>query len=208
MVLLAPLTAAGCAEPVPVPLPCTETIEVDDTPGWVRGSATYEAPEFPWYSQQKAETLREAVLDALPSRAEVDQLDFGGLPTGTGNSSIDGSATAWSNVETPRGVGSLIMSVQHSTEPIPPCTKGYTLRREQWPDGTIVEHHRDEYGTVIDHGVTVYKPDGSRVTARSTNQHTDQDTMTDTFADQPALSLDELTRIATAAGVDAQPVDG
>ena len=191
-----------------MPIPCTETIEVDDTPGWVGGSATYEAPGFPWYSRQKAETLREAVLDSLPRGAEVDRLEFGGLLTGTGNSSIDGSATAWSNVETPRGVGSLILSVQHSNAPIPPCTKGYTLRREQWPDGTIVEQHRDEYGTVIDHGVTAYKPDGSRVTARSTNQHTDQETMTDTFAEQPALSLDELETIATAPGVNAQPLDG
>ena len=42
--------------------------------------------------------------------------------------------------------------------------------------------------------------------ALSTNEHTGQDPMTGRFADEPALSHNDLTRIATAPGMDTQPL--
>ncbi len=210
MMLLAPLAAAGCGEPVPVPLTCTETIEVDDTAGWVgvfSGGSTYDSPEFPWYSLQKAESLREAVLDALPRGTEVEALDFGPLMVDSTDPTFDGIVTSWSNVETARGRGTIYVSVEKFDDPLPPCIEDYTLFREQLADGTILEHSLEESDESITYNVTAYKPDGSRVIASSTNYHTGQGTMTDTFADEPALSHNELTRIATAPGMDTQPLD-
>ncbi len=208
MVVLAPLAAAGCSEPVPVPLACTETFEMDGTIRSATGRTTYDSPEFPWYSEQKAESLRDAVLDALPGGVEVDALEFGPLMVGASDPMFDGIAKSWSGVESPRGHGTLFLAVEQSDEPVPPCIKDRTLHREQLADGTILEHRLSERDKYITYSVIAYQPDGSRVMALSTNEHTDQDTMTDTFVDQPALSLDELAAIATAPGVDAQPLDG
>ncbi|KQS01016.1 hypothetical protein ASG12_06515 [Williamsia sp. Leaf354] len=214
-------TAASSAPPTPAapnvveepfdpkaPIPGCATVEQPD-PGsgtiisrLSSGTPSYDNPRFPWFSGPKATAMSNAVADQLPPRATIDfanpssSLFFGPiLDLDESAPDPEGSTIASGSLTNGDAHGSVFLTVQKTSAPVPPCVAGQLDARRTLPDGTIVDVHdtwREVDGVRTNtRSADATATDGSRITANA------GDTLGNTQQSRGAvpLTIDDLVRI-------------
>ena len=167
---------------------------------------TYDNPQYPWYSGQKSVMMTSALTEALPEDAEVqfgsrrDSLVFQPIPQTTpepGEDTPPGWAMASAEIGRGDKIGMLAVSVAADDAGVPPCIAGSVQKRTTHSDGTIIDVNEtwSEYGGVRTNYRTVvaYAPDGSQISAISSDAEGFQST--NTGDRDTVFTLDELERI-------------
>lgn len=134
---------------------------------------------------------RSLIFQPIMSDGRTEGADFGG--------DTSAGATVLRNGKP----GSLSVSVQQSTDPVPACVAGYLDARRVLADGTVVDvldTWSETNGVrTLARSARAYAPDGTRVSANSTDAaYTDGNA---TNSGTVPLTIDELVSIVTAPGL-------
>lgn len=174
----------------------------------------YDNPRFPWLTGPKATAMSDAVLELLPEGTEVEfarpssslvfqpiiPIDEGQLPEGTSAQNILSWTTAHGQLRARAAAGDLWVSAALASAAPPPCRAGELDERRTLPDGTVLDT-LDTWSAVndvrtLELQATAYHPDGSRVSARSTDSAQSADGTPGHSGTVP-LSLGDLAAIVT-----------
>ncbi|TQF66346.1 hypothetical protein FK531_17710 [Rhodococcus spelaei] len=177
----------------------------------VGSGATYDDPNYPWFSGPKASAMSAALVGALPAAVDVvfaspqqsfvfePMWTFGGpeQPEGPPVDLFGGRTTASGTVTRGPAVGSLTADVHRSDEPVPPCVAGELTRRTTLADGSVVDSQDTwvEYDGVrrLVRSADAYLPDGTRIRL----------SLDDRKSGELPLTVDELAAIALTPGLRA-----
>ncbi|MFC0447579.1 hypothetical protein [Rhodococcus jostii] len=206
-VVAAGTVVAGLSNEPPVEIPgCDVVVPPTEPRRFSVGyspSQDYDNAKYPWFSGAKATAMTDAILESLPGDVDVvfaspvesfefqpiDDIAQSQLPDFVDAELFNGSTSARGSLIRDGHVGTLTVDVRSWDRPIPPCIAGAQDRRDELPNGTVL----DSQDTVADIGgvrsvrrtVVAYLPDGTRVVARS-----------DDSARIP-LTLEELSAVTT-----------
>ncbi|WP_430334639.1 hypothetical protein [Rhodococcus sp. ACT016] len=143
------------------------------------------------------------VAFASPSQSLFFQPIMGGGPSQEDGSDFDGDTNATATVLRDGKRGSLWVSIRQSTDPIPPCVAGYLDARRMLADGTVVDvvdTWSETNGVrTLSRSAHAYVPDGTRVSANSTDATFSGST--ETNSGTVPLTVDELASVVAAPGL-------
>ena len=167
----------------------------------------YDNPQYPWYSGPRSVMMTRAVADALPDGVDVlfgshrESLTFQPIPmasTEPGEPLPQGFASASGEVGRGDSRGQLAVSVSQGDGVVPPCVAGSVTERSRAADGTVMDANESwyEYGSdrTTFRSVVAYAPDGSQISATSSDAAGFQST--NTGERDTVLTVDELKALA------------
>ena len=198
-VVVAAIVTAGCvaagithdSQPEVEDIPgCDVVVPAGETFSFLTGSypGTYDNPDYPWLTAEKASAMSESLVRSLPADVEVEfaspsnSLVFQPIQIYSKNAElsggmtvedISGDSTASGVVDRAGVAAPLRVSAEAWDDAIPPCTEGSVDERITLPDGTAVDvlDAVSEYDGVSTHRrtATAYFPD-TTVHARTSNE--------------------------------------